>query len=63
MKWRIVTDAFDGLAVLDGWYDHPWEAELEMQKHYLTGWIQGFKNGAGRTYARDWLRVEMGHPV
>lgn len=59
MRYRIVTDSWDGLgAVMHEWYAHPWEAEAEMLKHGLSGWVQGFRDGCNRTYVRDWYRVE-----
>lgn len=59
-KWwyRIVADSYDGPRVLRERYAHPWEAELEMLKHCLSGWVQGFAPGSSRTYVRDWLRVD-----
>lgn len=58
MRWRIVVDGWEGPRVLREWYEHPWEAELEMLRHMLSGVVQGFRKGEHRTYTHDWLRVD-----
>lgn len=59
MKWRILSDGWDGAYPLHGWYAHPWEAEQEMLKYGITGWVQGFRDGMNRTYLKDWYRVDF----
>lgn len=55
MRWRILSDVS---GPINHWFDHPWEAELEMLNYGIRGFVQGFRLGERVTRARDWYRVD-----